>query len=158
MRSIKIVLLSFAILLGYACTNNDDDSATPAPSPSLVGNWKLIEVYSDIPADINNDGTSSNDLHIEEPCVLNSERFLIEDGSLTNEWSFILDASGTTPDISCEDFNSSGTWSHTTDEITFIQSGLEQTHEYTLTDNTLTSFDTLDDFFSVNINLVYERQ
>ena len=76
----KIVFILFAVGILFSC-NNDDDSNT---NVELIGNWRLVEIYSD-PGDgsgnfetvnsektieFRNDGTLSAN---GELCVLNSD-------------------------------------------------------------------------------------
>ena len=59
MKNIYLTLIVISLVFGC---KNEDESIVQPQEVTIVGNWKLIEWFDDVPRDINNDGQSSTDL------------------------------------------------------------------------------------------------
>lgn len=63
MNKISYLLCSI-ILVFSSCSNDDgnDPAADNINEPALIANWRLVDWYSEVPIDINNDGNASTNL------------------------------------------------------------------------------------------------
>jgi len=77
----KMIMIVFLLTVVFSC-GNDDESNDQDLNESIIGNWKLVEWYDDIPRDINNDGNATTDLFSQwDGCKKQSTLVLFEDNT-----------------------------------------------------------------------------
>ena len=59
----KLFSLLFISLLFLGCKSDDNDNVEEQGQLAIIGNWRLVDWYDDVPRDINGDGNASTDLY-----------------------------------------------------------------------------------------------
>ncbi len=158
MKKLFATCTALLMLLATVGCNNNDDSTEPADTTSpLVGVWRLVELNSSVALDLDNDGDANTSLHVEEPCVLDSEVIFFADGNLTNSPSFVLIPLVETA-IACTPVTFDGTWTLAGDQLTLVQAGQTTTGTIILNGDQLTLLDITFGQGGSTIDAVYTRE
>ena len=120
------------------------DTTTIIPPPtSVAGTYLLTAFNSSVPTDLNNDGTASTNQLNETTCFDNMLLTLNANNTFTaNSKGIEIVFNGTVDEISCfADPNYTGTWAlnGTILSLTYTDTGVEYTDNYTVTGNILTA-------------------
>ncbi len=137
----KILNGFFILLLLLSCVKDDSSSNNADGNISIVGTWRLIAWYDDIPRDLNDDGNYSRDLLNQwNGCKKHSAMVLNE--NRTGEIIYVGTNNNPNcpPGLQTNDFFATGTW--TVDEppviFTLIGDDYEDPYEIVeLSDTTL---------------------
>ena len=149
----KLLILVFTLGIVLSCSDNGDPELNP---PVLPNSYFLAEYVLENATDLNEDGTSSNNVFEEYPCLeelllLNENfdylhyvnPFFVEDGVVVNE---------------CDDTDLRayrGIWTTDNDKLViFNDNGQEHRYDYLLERNFLTIYRT-DSLFG-NVTMVFE--
>lgn len=57
----RLMLIPLLAIMLFSC--NNEEASNQTIEESIIGSWKLVDWYDDVPRDINNDGQASTDLY-----------------------------------------------------------------------------------------------
>ena len=132
MKITKIIALLLISILTFSCSSDDDEDGV---TTSIDGTWKMTSFLSETAFDINQDGTSSNDVIVDTGCYQNETFTLNTDNTgtvnSTSYADFYLElVIGTTDEyeytFECvlEDDSYEITWSQDGNSITVLEGGV----------------------------------
>jgi len=160
--NIKFFLFVICFAFLFTSCSTDDDNEGSSDMVSLVGTWKLTSATGALPVDLDMDGNASTNL-LEELSCFEDVIVVNEDNTYTQDVTeFTVEVEPGIPPVivaSCTGnmLMETGAWGLDGDQLTFTPVGMDPTTvTVTLTQNTLSFTDTLDDLGQ--IDLVFTRQ
>lgn len=100
------------IALLLSCAGDDDSNSTKKVDNNIIGSWKLVAWYDDIPRDLNDDGNYSRDLYAQwDGCKKQSKMVLYENQTGEIIYLGANNNPNCPPGFETNDLFSSGDWS-----------------------------------------------
>jgi hypothetical protein len=151
-------LLIVGVVFTFGCSSDDDSNGGTVNEADLIGTWTIVTLISDLPLDLDEDGTASENLHTETDCIVEQLTFNSDD-TWTGDSEYALQFLTTLEDVLCFDNSKNGTWSLEGNTLSLLASGVNRTFSIALTANTL-SFDLLGDleFTTAVVIASYDKQ
>ncbi|MCK8480715.1 DUF5004 domain-containing protein [Psychroserpens algicola] len=133
LRLFALVTLVFT----FGCSSDDDSSTGGSiDEVDLIGTWNIVTLVSELPLDVDEDGTASENLHTESDCVV-EQLIFNADGTWSGDSEYALEFLTELQGVLCFDNSRNGTWTLDGNALSLVASGVDRTVSISLSADTL---------------------
>lgn len=135
-KALRVIVL-IGMVFSFGCSSDDDSNGGGSiDEADLIGTWNIVTLVSELPLDLDEDGTTSENLHTETDCVIEQLVFNA-DGTWSGDSEFALEFLTELEGVLCIENSREGTWTLDGNSLSLIAFGVDRTVSISLTANTL---------------------
>ncbi|WP_204345281.1 DUF5004 domain-containing protein [Psychroserpens algicola] len=135
-KALRLFVL-VTLVFTFGCSSDDDSSTGGSiEEADLIGTWNIVTLVSELPLDVDEDGTASENLHTESDCVV-EQLIFNADGTWSGDSEYALEFLTELQGVLCFDNSRNGTWTLDGNALSLVASGVDRTVSISLSADTL---------------------